>query len=168
MKNGEVVAERLAAGSGRYDDGIFAGQRVLEGGGLMNVQLFDTARRQCGTKRRVERLGERGELRWFGGPAAHGANGRALLPHGLFESQNQFACRGRLAHADGPLGQGRGSEIKSQIHVLRLLFYISRVPTPKQDRSRMFRTAPFNRFRTSNKWCRAPVDVRGSRTILLR
>ncbi len=57
VQNGSVVAERLS-GRGRRDrDDVASGEHVIEGFGLMGVELFDPADRKCRPEPRVRAVG---------------------------------------------------------------------------------------------------------------
>ena len=79
LKHRRVVAERLARRRRRRHDDVAAGEGVLDGRGLMRVELVDAASGERCAQPRVERVGQRRKLCGLGGQTAdrrHPAVGR--------------------------------------------------------------------------------------------
>ena len=80
VQDRRVVAERLARRGRRDDHDVAAGERVVDGLGLVRVELLDAARRQRGAQARIDRARER---RVFGCRGLEAPHGRHVQIPGL-------------------------------------------------------------------------------------
>src|ERR1019366_726506 len=79
VEHGEVVAQRLAAGSRGDDDYVLAGYNPIEGVGLVGIQARNPAFGEGGAQLRVDERRNIGERSLRGWLMMDGPNGRIRL-----------------------------------------------------------------------------------------